>query len=292
MLREFEYHIDCDHKSIKEFLLKMEYSKNCLSFLKQNEGVFLNGDPAKMTEPLQHGDDLRIVFDEHDSNDLVVDTDIPVDIVYEDEDIIVVNKQAGLPVHPSYFNYTHNLANALSYYYHSRNENYINRCITRLDGDTSGLVLLAKNLYSCAILQKRLRQHRIYKEYTAIAEGNFDTDSGIIDEPIARVSSDTMERCVREDGQPSVTEYHVIKQIPGYSLLRIITHTGRTHQIRVHMAYIGHPLIGDWLYNPDSKIVSRQALHVSLLSFHHPVTGGEMTFTCELPDELRIEGLV
>ncbi|MBR2701525.1 MAG: RluA family pseudouridine synthase [Erysipelotrichaceae bacterium] len=291
MLKEFEYSIDCDHSSIREFLLKKEYSKNCLSFLKQNEGVFLNGKPVKMTEPLYAGDILKTVFDERQSNEMVVDTEIPVDMVYEDEDIIVVNKQAGLPVHPSFFNYTHNLANALSHYYHSRNENYINRCITRLDGDTSGLVLLAKNLYSCAILQKRLRQHKIYKEYTAIVEGNFAEDRGIIDKPIARKAPDTMERCVRDDGQPAVTEYHVIRQISGYSMLRIITLTGRTHQIRVHMAYIGHPLIGDWLYNPKSKIVPRQALHVSLLEFAHPITGEHMSFSCELPEEIRIEGL-
>ena len=291
MIRTLEFVIEDDFRSIKEYLLKKEYSKNCLSFLKQNDGIFLNGMPARMTEPLSSGDILKTVFSESESNEMVVDTDIPIDIVYEDEDIIVVNKQAGLPVHPSFFNYTHNLANALSYYYHSKNENYINRCITRLDGDTSGFVLLAKNLYSCAVLQKRLHDQKIHKVYTAIVEGNFGNESGLIDAPVARKSPDTMERCVSENGQPAVTEYKVIRQIPGYSLLEIITHSGRTHQIRVHMAYIGHPLVGDWLYNPSSKQLERQALHVSLLQFDHPVTGKEMIFRSELPEDIRIEGL-
>ncbi len=132
MIRIFEYVSDTETTSIKEFLLKRNYSKKCLSFLKETEGVFLNGLKAKLTTRLKLNDLIRVVFDEHDDNEMVVDTDIPLDIVYEDQDIIVVNKPAFMPVHPSYENYDRTLANALSHYYHSKGETYTNRCITRL----------------------------------------------------------------------------------------------------------------------------------------------------------------
>ena len=292
MKRVFNYTCEIENITAKDYLLSKDYSKKCLSFLKLNNGLFINDNPAKMTERLHLNDQIEVVFDEHEDNEMVVDTDIPLDITYEDEDIIVVNKQAGLPVHPSFHNYTHNLANALSYYYHQKNETYVNRCITRLDGDTSGFVLLAKNLYSAAVLSKMMHEHQIYKTYTAIVDGNFENLSGEINKPIKRMNANTIERMVDEDeGQEAITRYQVIKQIPGKSLLEIQTITGRTHQIRVHMAYIGHPLVGDWLYNKASKDLPRQRLHVSSLKFVHPVTKEEMSFHSPLPSDITIAGL-
>ena len=186
MIRIFEYISDTETTSIKEFLLKHDYSKKCLSFLKETDGVFLNGLKSKLTTRLKLNDSIKVVFDERDDNEMVVDTDIPLDIVYEDQDIIVVNKPANMPVHPSYENYDRTLANALSHYYHSRSETYTNRCITRLDGDTSGFVLLARNLYSSAILSKMMREHLIKKQYIAIVSGNFTEADGVINKPIYR----------------------------------------------------------------------------------------------------------
>lgn len=293
MIRIFEYVSDTETTSIKEFLLKRNYSKKCLSFLKETDGVFLNGLKAKLTTRLNLNDLIRVVFDEHDDNEMVVDTDIPLDIVYEDQDIIVVNKPAFMPVHPSYENYDRTLANALSHYYHSKGETYTNRCITRLDGDTSGFVLLARNLYSGAVLSKLMRDHQIRKQYTAIVSGNFTETDGIVDRPIYRPSPDRIERAVAENGKghEAVTIYHVEKQIPGASLLKIETQTGRTHQIRVHMACIGHPLLGDKLYNPTPDSMPRQCLHVNRLSFPHPITGEMMLFESGLPLDMKKMGL-
>ena len=293
MIRIFEYTSDTDTVNIREFLLRHDYSKRCLSFLKETGGVFLNGQPCRLTERLKLNDSIRVVFNETDDNEKVVDTDIPLDIVYEDQDIIVVNKPAYLPVHPSYENYDRTLANALSYYYHSKNETYINRCITRLDGDTSGFVLLARNQYSSAILSKMMREHKIRKQYTAIVSGNFTETDGTVNKPIYRPSPDRIERAVAQDGKghESITIYHVEKQIPGASLLKINTLTGRTHQIRVHMAYIGHPLLGDKLYNPVADTMERQCLHVNMLSFPHPVTGEMMVFESQLPEDMKKTGL-
>ena len=293
MIRIFEYISDTETTSIKEFLLKHDYSKKCISFLKETDGVFLNGLKSKLTARLKLNDSIKVVIDEMDDNEMVVDTDIPLDIVYEDQDIIVVNKPANMPVHPSYENYDRTLANALSHYYHSRSKTYTNRCITRLDGDTSGFVLLARNLYSSTVLSKMMREHKIRKQYTAIVSGNFTEADGVINKPIYRPSPDRIERAVAADGKghEAVTIYHVEKQIPGASLLTIETLTGRTHQIRVHMAYIGHPLLGDRLYNPEPDTMPRQCLHVSKLSFNHPITGELMTFESDIPEDMKKTGL-
>ena len=292
MVRTFEYVIDSS-QTVKRFLLKNGYSKRCLSFLKNHNGVILNGSHVFMTAEMKPEDVLKIVFDESEDNNMVVDTDIPLDIVYLDDDIIVVNKQAGLPVHPSYDNFTHTLANRLSFYFHSRNETYVNRCITRLDTDTSGFVLLARNPYSSALLSTMLRNKEIHKQYTALVSGNFTETCGTVNKPIYRPSLDSVKRAVAtdENGHQAITDYEVVKQIPGTSLLHIDTRTGRTHQIRVHMAYIGHPLLGDRLYNPEPDTMPRQCLHVNWLSFRHPITKELMEFSSPIPEDMKMTEL-
>ena len=292
MIRTFEYVINIS-QTVKRFLLKNGYSKKCLSFLKSHNGVILNGSPVFMTAEMKENDVLKIVFDESEDNSMVVDTCIPLDIVYEDEDIIVVNKQAGLPVHPSYDNFTHTLANRLSYYYHIQNETYVNRCITRLDSDTSGFVLLARNPYSSALLSDMLRNKEIHKQYTAIVSGNFTETNGTVNKPIYRPSLDSVKRAVAEntEGHEAITDYEVIKQVPRASLLHIDTRTGRTHQIRVHMAYIGHPLLGDRLYNPCPDTMPRQCLHVSWLAFRHPIKKELMEFSSPIPEDMKMTEL-
>ena len=213
---------------------------------------------------------------------------LPLDIIYEDEDIIVVNKPAGMPVHPSLNNYRNSLANALMYYYQAQGLPFIFRCTNRLDRDTSGLTVIAKHLVSSSILSALAVKHEITREYLAIVRGVPVPPAGTINAPVGRTGSSLIERKIDfEHGEHAVTHYRVLDTKNGHSLVSLILETGRTHQIRVHMKYTGYPLIGDYLYNPDMEHINRQALHSYRLAFRHPVTGEPLEFTAPLPEDMR-----
>ena len=213
--------------------------------------------------------------------------DLPLCIVYEDEDIIVVNKPAGMPVHPSLNNYMNSLANALMYYYQQQGKPFIFRCTNRLDRDTSGLTVVAKHMVSSGILSAMTARHKIRREYLAIVRGHVTPPSGTIDAPIGRAGTPLIERRIDfEHGERAVTHYRVVKEKNGHSLVSLVLETGRTHQIRVHMKYLGFPLVGDYLYNPDMEYIQRQALHSHSLAFRHPITGEDLKFTAELPEDM------
>ena len=215
--------------------------------------------------------------------------ELPLDIVYEDDDLIVINKPAGMPIHPSLNNYRNSLANALMYYYTKQNKPFIFRCTNRLDRDTSGLTVIAKHLVSSSILSQMAVRHEITREYLAIVRGPVTPSQGTINAPIGRAGTSLIERKIDpEHGENAVTHYRVITEKNGHSLVSLILETGRTHQIRVHMKYIGHPLIGDYLYNPDMEFISRQALHSHRLSFRHPITGKTMEFEAPLPEDMAV----
>lgn len=286
MNRVLIYEIAAEHAGMKigDFLRKTGYSRHVIIHLKKTEnGILLNGEWAYVGQSLKEGDHLEIHIIEEESSEQIVPSELPLDIVYEDEDLLIINKPADMPIHPSINNYDNTLANALMWYYQQKGETFVYRCINRLDRDTTGLLIVAKNMLSGGILSDMSKKREIHREYLAIAEGEVPQE-GVIDAPIARKEESVIERCVDfERGDRAVTHYWRLDYRNGYSLVRLKLETGRTHQIRVHMKYLGHPLTGDYLYNPDYRILDHQALHSWKLVFRHPVTGAQMQFKADPP---------
>lgn len=274
---------------IEQYLRRRGYSYQNLARLKKmRESILLNGAWTYMRTAVKDDDILTVHIQEPESSPNIPPVKLPLDIVYEDEDIVVVNKPAGMPVHPSLNNYENSLANGLMYYYQEQGKPFIFRCTNRLDRDTSGLTVVAKHMVSSSILSSMGMRHEITREYLAIVRGALKPSEGTIDAPIGRTGSSLIERKIDfENGERAVTHYRVVEEQNGHSLISLILETGRTHQIRVHMKYIGHPLVGDYLYNPDMEYIDRQALHSHRLSFTHPVTGEKMEFTAPLPADMR-----
>ena len=274
---------------IEQYLRRRGYSyQNLVRLKKMRESILLNGAWTYMRTAVKDGDILTVHIQEPESSPNIPPVKLPLDIVYEDEDIVVVNKPAGMPVHPSLNNYENSLANGLMYYYQEQGKPFIFRCTNRLDRDTSGLTVVAKHMVSSSILSSMGMRHEITREYLAIVRGALKPSEGTIDAPIGRTGSSLIERKIDfENGERAVTHYRVVEEQNGHSLVSLILETGRTHQIRVHMKYIGHPLVGDYLYNPDMEYIDRQALHSHRLSFTHPVTGEKMEFTAPLPADMR-----
>lgn len=290
MKRIFKYTIstEYDGRTLLSFLKDKHYSAPVITHLKRTEnGILLNGVWGRVRDILHTGDVLTLNLIENESSENIVPTNLPLEIVYEDDDILVINKNSNTPIHPSQGNYNNTLANAVAYYFREKGEAFTYRCINRLDRDTTGLLILAKHMHSASILSNMVQKREIHREYLAIATG-IVPQTGTIVAPIARVDGSTIERCVNEEyGEYACTYYKTLLQKNGYSLVSLNLETGRTHQIRVHMKHIGHPLPGDFLYNPNYTVINRQALHSHKLSFKHPITGEMMEFIAELPDDMK-----
>ena len=212
---------------------------------------------------------------------------LPFEIVYEDEDLLVVNKPADMPIHPSFQNHGNTLADALTWHYQQHGEDFVYRCINRLDRDTTGLLIVAKHLLSASILSDMVGKREIHREYLAIVKG-IPPENGTISAPIGRKKGSAILRQVNfETGEPAVTHFARLEISKWLSLVSLKLETGRTHQIRVHMGYIGCPLIGDYLYYPECSRISRQALHSHRLSFLHPITRKALSFTAPLPEDME-----
>ena len=291
MERILEYCIskEDDGKLIKVFLQEQGFSRQNLVELKKiPESILLNGVWEYVTCRLTEGDVLRIHIVEGESSKKIPPVELPFPIVYEDEDIVAVNKPADMPIHPSLNNYENTLGNAAAYYFAKQGKSFIFRCINRLDRDTTGLTILAKHMVSCSILQSDMVERKISREYLAIVEGVFENTEGTIDAPIGRKEGSTIERMIDfENGERAVTHYRVLEQKENVAMLALKLETGRTHQIRVHMTSIGHPLIGDFLYNPQNKGMSRQALHAWKLSFNHPITNKTLKLEAPVPEDMK-----
>lgn len=274
---------------VEQYLRRRGYSRQNLTELKKMpESILVNGVWYYMHQKLSAGDTLTVHIQEEESSEKIPPVEHPLDIIYEDEDILVVNKPAGMPIHPSMNNYYNSLANALAWYYEQQGKPFIFRCTNRLDRDTSGLTVIAKHMVSSNILSRMGYRHEIEREYLAIVRGTVTPPSGTIDAPLSRKSGSVIERTVDfKNGEHAVTHYRVIEEQNGHSLLSLRLETGRTHQIRIHLKYLGFPLIGDYLYNPDMEYMTRQALHSHRLRFAHPITGEPMAFTAPLPEDMR-----
>ena len=292
MTRVLEYKITSQQNTmtIGAFLKSMGFSRQCIIALKKQEkGILLNGIWSYVNTQLTAGDTLTLTLSDDNSSEKIPPVNLALNILFEDEDILVLNKPADMPIHPSLNNYENTLANAVAFYYDNQNIPFVFRCINRLDRDTTGVTMLAKNPFSAAILSEMVRNREIHREYMAIAEGIFTQKEGIVNAPIGRKEGSTIEREVNfETGEKAVTHYTVLKENHDLncSILKLWLETGRTHQIRVHMKHLGHPLLGDFLYNPNMTQIKRQALHSYSLTFNHPITKEPMQFVAPVPQDM------
>lgn len=290
MNRIFEYTITPSDVpcTVGEYLKKKGYSRQIIIHLKKTEhGILQNGEWAYVRTPLVPGDVLKITLLEESASEHILPVPMEPDIVYEDEDLLVVNKPFDMPVHPSIHNYDNTLANGMAYYFQQKGETFIFRCINRLDRDTTGLLILAKNALSASILSNDMKARKIHRTYQAVVSRIPVPASGTIDAPIARKEDSAIERCVDfEKGESAVTHYRTLETKENLALVELSLETGRTHQIRVHMQHIGCPLLGDYLYHPDFTLINRVALHSYSLTFDHPITGKSMYFCAPLPKDM------
>ena len=252
-----------------------------------NKKIFVNDQVVKMNRVLTSGEIIKIDLEKDESQDIAPEK-MDIDVVYEDSDVIVVNKRPGMVVHPTKSYQSGTLANGLIYYFREKGENCIVRLVSRLDMDTSGLIIIAKNQFSHMALARDMRKDTFQKSYLATVHGNMSEAMGTIHLPIYRPSDDSIKRVVDERGQDSITHFKVMERFKTGDLVKLTLETGRTHQIRVHLTHLGHPLYGDILYGieDDKEYIARQALHAYRLKFPHPRTGEIIELEAGLPDDI------
>lgn len=271
-----------DGKTIKDFLRSHGFSANLIKKLKKTEnGILVNSQKQNVIYHLKEND-ILVLSDgdnEQDENEFLEPVDLPIEIIYEDENITVVNKPSNMPTHQSLNNHGNSLANALKYRY--RDKPYVFRASNRLDKDTSGVVITANNQYYAALISRKIQNGEVKKEYIAVVNGRVE-GSGVIDAPIDRVGDSIIKRIVRADGEKAITEYKALLSSDEISVLSVFPKTGRTHQIRVHLEYIGHPIVGDALYFGESLYINRQALHCRKMAVNDV---GE--FLAPLPEDIK-----
>jgi RluA family pseudouridine synthase len=261
---------------------QMQVSHSLLTKLKLQHKIMVNGQVTFTDYRLQEGDlvtvDINLAEQSH-----IMPEDIPLEIVYEDPDLLVVNKPPGMAVHPSKGILGGTLANAVTHYWAQQGKSLLFRPINRLDKDTSGLILIGKSQYAHQAIFRQQQSGTIHRTYLAVVEGIIREESGCINQPIARLDPHHCARTVDESGKPAVTNYIVLKRFPGFTLVSLTLETGRTHQIRVHLSQSGYPICGDTLYGKPSSLINRQALHAFQLSLQLPRTGTNVNFEAALP---------
>lgn len=276
------------YSNVKE-VLKAEFSMSdrLLLKLKKLDRIYLNGDVTSVNHPVLENDLIECYLDYEEDNSNIVPTEMPLNIIYEDEAYIVVNKPAGIPVHPSMDHYTDSLSNGIAFYFNQIGLKKKIRPVNRLDKDTSGIVIFAKNEYIQECLVRQMKSKEFIKKYIAVVNGNLDNLEGTINAPIARKEGSIIERCVSETGDIAITHYKVLKRKTDFDIVECILETGRTHQIRVHFAYLGHSLLSDTLYGTSSSLINRQALHAYEVEFTHPLSKKKVKYIATVPEDLN-----
>ena len=271
-------------------ILKQEFhvSARLQQKLIKQSHVFQNGVVVDTRNNVNINDIITVNLDFEEESENIVSTKMNLDIVFEDDCLLILNKPAGISVHPSILHYEDSLSNGVKFYFESIGLKRKIRPVNRLDLNTSGLIIFAKNEYvqECLIQQMNLKTFN--KEYIAIVSGLLNEHFGTINLPIARKENSIIERCISPNGQEAITDYSVLEEREDFSIVKCILKTGRTHQIRVHMAAIGHPLLGDTLYGVSSELIDRQALHSYRICFVHPISRKNLEFVCDLPDDMKI----
>ena len=303
------------YQTLKE-VLKAEFqmSDRLLLKLKKLQKITLNHEVVYVHHPIREEDFIECDLNYEEDNSNIIPTPMPLSILYEDDCYLVINKPAGIPVHPSCDHYTDSLSNGIRYYFDKIGLNKKIRPVNRLDIDTTGLVIFAKNEYiqECLVRQMKLKQ--FIKKYIAVVNGHLSQKEGTICNPIARKEGSIIERCVNENGEIAITHYQVLNPSQNnliktelkaqnilnnnsnetsksdnnyFEVVECTLETGRTHQIRVHFAHLGHPLLGDTLYGTTSSFISRQALHCCYMSFINPITHKKVEYQASLPQDFN-----
>lgn len=276
------------YSNVKE-VLKAEFSMSdrLLLKLKKLDKIYLNGNVTSVNHPVLENNLIECYLDYEEDNSNIVPTEMPLNIIYEDEAYIVVNKPAGIPVHPSMDHYADSLSNGIAFYFNQIGLKKKIRPVNRLDKDTSGIVIFAKNEYIQECLVRQMKSKEFIKRYIAVVNGNLDNLEGTINAPIARKEGSIIERCVSETGDIAITHYKVLKRKTDFDIVECILETGRTHQIRVHFAYLGHSLLSDTLYGTSSSLINRQALHAYKVEFTHPLSKKKVKYIATVPEDLN-----
>lgn len=303
------------YQTIKE-VLKVEFSisDRLLLKLKKMQKITLNAKVVYVHHPVKEGDLIECDLNYSEDNSNIVPIPIPLSIIYEDEAYLIINKPSGMPVHPSMEHYTDSLSNGVRYYFDKIGLHKKIRPVNRLDKDTTGLVVFAKNEYIQEYLVRQVKSKDFIKKYLAVVEGHLKEKIGTICAPISRKENSIIERCVNENGETAITHYRILNyeeirniciskskdfgtcinnndfiqaKNSQFEIVECILETGKTHQIRVHFAYIGHPLLGDTLYGTTSPLIHRQALHCYFMSFLHPIHNNTVEYIAPLPKDLK-----
>jgi len=266
---------------------EMKLSGRLIKKLKSSGGIILNGKPVRTVDFVNKGDILSVIIDFVEEVEIEPEY-AEISILYEDDCILAVNKEPGMPVHPSAGHPAGTLANRVLAHFIKQGLSIKVRPINRLDKDTSGIVLFAKNAHIQEQIIHQMKENHVYKSYLGIVHGVFKPPEGIINLPIARKSGSIMERIIDPAGSPSITEYKTLEIHKDLSLVEFVLKTGRTHQIRVHCKAMGHPLLGDWLYSDtQTDLIGRQALHSHILAFDHPFNGQRIELLAPLPKDME-----
>lgn len=290
---KLEYKIKNNNfENVKDVLKShFEISDRLLTKLKKNKKIYLNGKNAYVNTPVNIGNLIEVYLDFEEVSENIVSTKMDLNIIFEDDSMIILNKNPNIPVHPSMLHYENSLSNGLKFYYESNNQKIKIRPVNRLDKDTSGIVIFAKNEYIQEALIKQMKNKIFKKEYIAILNGFLEKKYGTINAPISRKSGSIIEREINIKGDVSITHFKLIQNFEclnqKLSIVKFNLETGRTHQIRVHSKHIGHPILGDSLYGNTSELIPRQALHAYKISFIHPISKKNYTFEIPLPEDIE-----
>ena len=269
-------------------ILKNEFniSSRLFSKLVNMKKISVNGVITDTRNPIKFEDKINISFEYEENNENIVPKEMNLDILYEDDWLLIINKPANIAVHPSMLHYDNSLSNGIKFYFNKIGLKKKIRPVNRLDKNTSGIVIFAKNEYIQECLINQMKNNNFKKEYLAVVDGRFKEKTGIINKPIARKENSIIERCVSLNGKESITKYEVLKEFNNYSFIKCILLTGRTHQIRVHLASINHPILGDSLYGKESKLINRQALHCYNINFIHPIYKNNIQIIAKLTNDI------
>lgn len=279
---------------VRDFIRReLGISTKMLKYLKyRNEGILVNGERCTVRYVLKTGDVLTLETEDRSSSDSLEPVDLPLEILYEDDDLVVPAKPANMPTHPSHGHHGDTVANALAYRYQSAGVPFVFRPINRLDRNTSGLLLIARNKIAAGKLTQQMQAGEIRKTYLAVLDGEMDNDHGMIDACLHRTRESIIVREVcspdTPDADPAQTEFYVLARENGHTLVQAHPITGRTHQLRVHFAHLGHPITGDDLYGTPDDTICRHALHAWQLEFSHPASGERLSFSATPPKDLQM----